>query len=132
MGLGTPNIDRSLLDIPVSDLPPPEVPVSVALSRDGDVEAKKRRRTLPPKFPLPPSSPVHVELSTAPRPTKRPKLSASPFVKPAKPASDAASMTSIFSKSPALKKAQKWRKLAQSISAGARRSISLHGEREAT
>ncbi|KIW50876.1 hypothetical protein, variant [Exophiala xenobiotica] len=130
--LGTPNIDRSLLDIPVSDLPPPEVPVSVALSRDGDVEAKKRRRTLPPKFPLPSSSPVHVEPSTAPRPTKRPKLSASPFVKPPKPASDTASMTSIFPKSPALKKAQKWRKLAQSISAGARRSISLHGEREAT
>ncbi|KAK7903634.1 hypothetical protein LTR67_001654 [Exophiala xenobiotica] len=106
--LGTPNIDRSLLEIPVSDLPPPEMPVSVALSRDGDVEPKKRRRTLPPKFPLPPSSPVHGEPSTAPRPTKRPKLSASPFVKLSKPASDAASMTSIFSKSPALKKAQKW------------------------
>jgi hypothetical protein len=29
-------------------------------------------------------------------------------VKSSKPASDAASMTSIFSKSPALKKAQKW------------------------
>ncbi|KAK5461214.1 hypothetical protein LTS15_003277 [Exophiala xenobiotica] len=106
--LGTPNIDRSLLEIPVSDLPQPEVPVSVALSRDGDVEPKKRRRTLPPKFPLPTSSPVHGEPSTAPRPTKRPKLSASNFVKSSQPASDAASMTSIFSKSPALKKAQKW------------------------
>lgn len=118
--LGTPDVNRNQMDtsspesadsekmrrppmIPESDRSEHRVDPVTPLQRPDEIKVLKKRKRSPTFRTFIPN-PLETQASTAPKPIKRPKPSASPFVKPSQPASATASAVKMTP----TQKAQRW------------------------